>query len=1365
MLLDRTLMRHPSRWMLVVLVAAGAMSCGGATSRVSASQSSVGIVVGETLMPTAPIVADGITTATLTAVARDALGRRLVGRTVLFRVGGSGNHLAATAVNTAGDGSASVALSSKRAEVKEVAVEIDGVEVQQRARVIFVAGPAAQLAFAVQPTTHGLSEAFAAGEVFETAVQVQDANGNLASSSAVVTVVVGGGTLRGTTSATAVNGIASFDDLSVNEAGPSYTLQASAPGIASATSVPFTVVAGAAAQIAFGTQPTDTVAGAIFSPPPDVRLQDAYGNTVFDANGNTVFDANGVMVDLLGGNPGATLRGTASCAASGGAFSCPGLSIQEAGAGYTLVASYFGLTVASSTFAVNAAAADASRSTVLATPPSVVAGGTLTLTATLRDAYGNPVPNQLVAFSATGSANVFGLPPATDVNGTTTATLSSTTAEVKSVTAAAVAYGAPPATGVTFIGNATTVFTVGAPSAATSVVTITPAVAKADGISSAAVRVIVKDQFGNAVPGAQVTLTTDGDAISISQPPWTDASGAATGLLTSTAAVTQTITACAGAVTIGVVQAQFCLPAGVAALTGPTTVLNGSLATFTVTASGSPPFVFVWARNGAYIDGTYLWTLSNSATYTTPPLTQLDNGASYAVTVYDQVSSVTAPAWTVSVVDPLPGQQLCALYSDEPELYPQRGALKLTSTVQTASGAGVTFGLAYTGGGMPLYDFTASGDAAVSADTANTALTVLFGDPTLKDLQSGTVIFSSQDGGQGGPGPASIVISYKSPAWLMAHGQSGPARLAISEANVPASSTEVEDWLVQEPSADDVAFAWQIWGGAIAGLASPTTKAQAIARALIDQLEPHRGVPSDAMNTAPFAQYRRAMAGQDYVWCVNITAIFVWACKSLGVPARIVALGNVAYGSAYNLETAEGHATAEIFDDEANRWVWIDPTLYQLGMRGPGGRLLDLVEAQRAVNDRDLFQGAIALEYVPAGSTSELALGQASHARDIAHFLTSASTPAFTKASGLRLAREFHSNEAALFPRQTDLGLRDVQPLSDGYGARLRLVSSLPGFDHFEYMRTASSDATAQDVVHVSLDGVIDVSFDNPHSPLPRSQVYMVRAVTAPGAFSTQYDVIVKFYSTEFYRSYGQSSFGYVVVDPGLLQYASSVVQDWIVDVPSEDDVTFATATWGSAFDPKAGPVTQAQTIGAAILDQVGGAIGVPTDDMAAATPFEQYRRAAVGVDQMDSAGLAALYAHALNGLGLMARIVAMGRTIASGADLIVDAAPRHAAVELFDAVDNRWVYLDLSLGILGVTQDRIGLLNSAKLSRAAVDPSQIGTLTVLVYDATARVQRVPFTTSAAGASVANYFQLGPLLRFTRNGDEVARLERAAAPD
>src|SRR5690606_15597888 len=93
----------------------------------------------------------------------------------------------------------------------------------------------------------------------------------------------GGGILSGAQSVAAVNGVATFTNLSVDKAAAGYTLKASAAGIAGADSATFDIEAGAVAQLAFHKQPSNVAAGAPIAPAVEVTLLDAAGNLVASA--------------------------------------------------------------------------------------------------------------------------------------------------------------------------------------------------------------------------------------------------------------------------------------------------------------------------------------------------------------------------------------------------------------------------------------------------------------------------------------------------------------------------------------------------------------------------------------------------------------------------------------------------------------------------------------------------------------------------------------------------------------------------------------------------------------------------------------------------------------------------------------------------------------------------------------------------------------------------------------------------------------------------------------------------------------------------------------------------------------------------
>ena len=68
-------------------------------------------------------------------------------------------------------------------------------------------------------------------------------------------------------------------------------------------------------------------------------------------------------------------------------------------------------------------------------------------------------------------------------------------------------------------------------------------------------------------------------------------------------------------------------------------------------------------------------------------------------------------------------------------------------------------------------------------------------------------------------------------------------------------------------------------------------------------------------------------------------------------------------GEKFELRTAEGHATTEIFDEKLNRWVWIDLTFSLLGMELVGYGLIQMAELHRSLNDPERMKLLYGIEY------------------------------------------------------------------------------------------------------------------------------------------------------------------------------------------------------------------------------------------------------------------------------------------------------------------------------------------------------------------------------------------------------------------
>src|SRR5207244_48334 len=248
-----------------------------------------------------------------------------------------------------------------------------------------VAVAVTQLAFTGQPSNA------VAGATITPVVQVsaQDALGNtITSFTGNVTVSIannaGGGTLSGTVTIAAVNGVASFSTLSIDKVGSGYTLTASATGLTT-TSGPFAITPAAAKQLAFTAQPTDVPAGAPITPAVQITARDQFGNTASGFTGN-------VTVAIGNNAGGGTLWGTTRQAAVSGAATFGTLNIDKTGTGYTLTASSTGLAVTTSIgFAVTAAAA--TRLVFTVQPGNTAAGSAITpaVQVTAQDNLGNTV--------------------------------------------------------------------------------------------------------------------------------------------------------------------------------------------------------------------------------------------------------------------------------------------------------------------------------------------------------------------------------------------------------------------------------------------------------------------------------------------------------------------------------------------------------------------------------------------------------------------------------------------------------------------------------------------------------------------------------------------------------------------------------------------------------------------------------------------------------------------------------------------------------------------------------------------------------------------------------------------------------------
>jgi hypothetical protein len=350
-------------------------------------------------------------------------------------------------------------------------------------------GPIAGLQFVTQPTSTEASQVITPSPV----VAAVDAGNNVVTTfngsvSIAIGVNPGGGTLSGTTTITATNGVATFSNLSINSAGVGYTLVAtiSSPS-ASATSALFDITAGPATQLVFSTQPSDSTGGVAFPTQPVVEVQDAGGNRVTSFSGSVSL--------TIGTNPsGGTLSGTTTVNVVNGLATFSGLSINTAGTGYTLTAASDTLTSATSNsfnitvgpiaqLVFNPSPSNSSAGAVFPTQPIVE----------LRDAGGNLVntaTDNVVLSIASG--------PGTTINGTTTVTASGGYATFSGLSIDTTGTYTLRAT-VGSVNGTSASFIIGPAAASALRFQVQPSNTQADASITPAVKVEAIDMFGNVV--------------------------------------------------------------------------------------------------------------------------------------------------------------------------------------------------------------------------------------------------------------------------------------------------------------------------------------------------------------------------------------------------------------------------------------------------------------------------------------------------------------------------------------------------------------------------------------------------------------------------------------------------------------------------------------------------------------------------------------------------------------------------------------------------------------------------------------------------------------------------------------------------
>ena len=340
-----------------------------------------------------------------------------------------------------------------------------------------------------------------------------------------------GAQLGGTFSTNALAGVATFNGLAIGKVGAGYVLNASGASAAAIDSTSFNITPAPAHHLAFAVPPSNAVAGVTIAPPVRVEVRDAFENIA-------TAESNALTVSLIPN--GLTLNGTKMLNASAGVATFSNLSINTAGIGYTLQASYGALTALTSpTFNITHAAAD--HLAVVQNPALTTAGDVIAPAPqfALTDPFGNRCVTQMATVSIDlstnpGGASLSGATSVASVNGLASFTSLIIVKPGAGYVLRGTAMGLAPAMTTSFdIVNAPA-------SALVSTVVATPNSVPANGTGMSTITVTVRDTFGNPLSGKNIALNGTGSAqLSPASGP-TDAQGVTT--FTATDSIAENVT-------------------------------------------------------------------------------------------------------------------------------------------------------------------------------------------------------------------------------------------------------------------------------------------------------------------------------------------------------------------------------------------------------------------------------------------------------------------------------------------------------------------------------------------------------------------------------------------------------------------------------------------------------------------------------------------------------------------------------------------------------------------------------------------------------------------------------------------------------
>jgi hypothetical protein len=138
------------------------------------------------------------------------------------------------------------------------------------------------------------------------------------------------------------------------------------------------------------------------------------------------------------------------------------------------------------------------------------------------------------------------------------------------------------------------------------------------------------------------------------------------------------------------------------------------------------------------------------------------------------------------------------------------------------------------------------------------------------------------------------------------------------------------------------------------------TKIEKLFHVLKPALEGGRGVPADDSRwTTPWDLFQGMCRGERKGWCTQHALIYVFFANRAGIPTRFVFTARTQSNSV----VYTGHAFAESYITEQNRWAWVDMDFGLASVTNKKGQVLNTAELMH-LNQHDAFDSCQARVYI-----------------------------------------------------------------------------------------------------------------------------------------------------------------------------------------------------------------------------------------------------------------------------------------------------------------------------------------------------------------------------------------------------------------